>query len=347
MAQKQFINYKDKVESLPLMEMGTGINRPGRYSGFDLASISGDTLTLLHSNKIVKVNISGETIPFGSFKTPLGMIIHEDGPIVVTIPPNNNQGGSGVVEIHQTYHGIVVAEHNYNQVEGGIIANYFIVMDYNSGAEPQLPDPTKQSIIGRIKYITVNNEYRYTPEPAPLPGDSTILEHLKTMPYATNNSPGLVIKSGIDSESGFTNPDLSKVKNDIHYITPKQVSVIAGINYIVGIGTLQTSSNQDGEWKEIEITNKIPIADREYVIKNIENWDVRVVEIFGNREWNRSLKAGYFQISHTPIIGAPTPTIMYPNLIIDRDNLQLWLEFWTNHSTDIQGVKLMLQLRGQ
>ena len=83
MGQKVFISYKDQILSFPLVEKHMGILKSGRYSGFDtMSSVNNLIIRVNHLSTIKKTVENGTQVEnFGSYITPTGTIIHQDGTI--------------------------------------------------------------------------------------------------------------------------------------------------------------------------------------------------------------------------------------------------------------------------
>lgn len=325
MAQKQFINFKDPVNSLPLAEKDMGLMRPGRYSGFDIGSIVGNTLTIAHSNKIQKLDDSNNLISFGSFKTPKGIIIHDDTPsIVLTIPAGTN-------------YGIVIAEHNYQQIPGGTDANYQLIT--SSVSFPDIPDPTKQCIIGYVQLVNLTTEsgimvaQPYTPAPAPLPGDGNMADYLESIPYATMSTPGLVRMANLTYQGS------DPFNSNTTYINPGQLRR-TGVNDIINISTLNSAVSTPG-WVTQEIT--AAFNGEFYKLRDIKEVDIVYEENSGNLKYYRSLKSGVFPIASIVTgVPYPEPIMGYPNLRVDLTNNRAWVIFWSKHDVNINNAQLII-----
>lgn len=325
MAQKQFLSYKDPVNSLPLAEKDLGIMRPGRYSGFDEYTFMGSTLTVNHSSKIQKVDSSGNLINFGAFRTPRGIIFHDDSPVVILTPP----------PFGMSYFALLIAEHNYQEIAGGTAANYQILVgDENN--YPSITDPTKQCIIGRLQVTAtdVSGTYiDYTPEPAPLLGDGEMVDYLNNIPYATTSVNGLVKKSNLNyqGQDPYNNYDT--------YISARQLAE-TGITQTINIPTLQSSVSTPG-WVTQEITSAFGVEL--YKLNNIINFDINWNEVVSGQTFIRSLKSGYYPAGNILIGTAyPEPTIALPQLKIDTVTKKAWIMFWSKHNANIPNVKLNL-----
>jgi len=170
--QKRFTNYKASIESFPLGEQNVGIFKPGRFNGFDIMTTQ-DNISLIftHSGKIVKTDSDGDgTQVFGVLLTPTGTIVHEDGPITLT-PPANTRPPQGE-EQFRTF--ILVCEHKYQAVKGGVPATYFLVANPASGKLPiALPDSKSQVILGVVTKDYNTNILTYTKSLVPILGDQT------------------------------------------------------------------------------------------------------------------------------------------------------------------------------
>ena len=170
--QKRFTNFKDPVNSFPLGEMNVGLLKPGRYNGFNVKNnVVGLTVSIDHTDpKTVKKTIlNGDYIQFGALMMPTGMIITEDEAIEFTF--DSNAGNSN----HR--YDLIVCEHVFEQVAGGVEATYFIVKGDNAGSTPVLPNPEKQIIIGMMDVAPgaiAGANLTWNPSSVPLPGDQEI-----------------------------------------------------------------------------------------------------------------------------------------------------------------------------
>jgi hypothetical protein len=144
MGQKAFINYKDEILSFPLVEKHMGIFKPGRYSGFnELATVNDLIITLNHSAKGKKTLANGDqVINFGSFITPNGTVIHQEGGIDLTIANNASNAN--------TRTDYIVADHTFEEIQGGSQATFSIIQGPNGGEEPTLSDDSVQVLLAKI-----------------------------------------------------------------------------------------------------------------------------------------------------------------------------------------------------
>lgn len=171
--QKRFLDYKSPVESFPLAQQKVGLLVPGRYSGFDEVTSLGNTMsiTVTHSAKIRKTDKQGVAQnKFGAILMPTGVVIHEHNDLSFTLLKRSETPGGGVIAQWRT--DLLVCEHNYTEVVGGVPATYFIVTGGSSGSAPSLPDPTKQVILGEFRVAGEDfTSVTYTPRMAALNGD--------------------------------------------------------------------------------------------------------------------------------------------------------------------------------
>lgn len=325
MAQKQYINFKDPVESLPLAEKGVGLMRPGRYSGFDIGDIVGTTLTLSHSNKIIKVDENGDPITFGSYKTPKGVVIHEHGTVTLNVSPPP--------AMLNTAKGIIIAEHDYQEVAGGVDATYLTKI-INGLVYPTLTDPTKQCIIGYIdiRLQQGGNTFTYTPARPPLPGDGEMAQYIETIPYATTLQAGVVRKAPINKTGNQSNP----YNNDEGYVTPKQLGA-AGTMYVVPLPPLTSPVNPG--WVTVEVTDFLP---KEYLMDNIKSWDITWEDIYSTHKFIVSLKSGFYPMSFQSGVGFSPAQIGYPQLRIDKANKKMWVIYWSQYNGTIENANLVI-----
>lgn len=191
--QRRFTNYKDPVNSFPLGEMTIGLFKPGRYNGFDTMSIVGGlTITLDHDgvDNVEKTLINGTPINFGALKMPSGTVIHEDEPLEFVIDTN-----AGNTNIRRD---LIICEHEYIEVVGGVEATYLIIKGDNLGNMPELPNPSKQIIMGYLEIPALATDatgFTWNPTPVPLLGDQTI-EKLwqllsEELPVASTTTEGI------------------------------------------------------------------------------------------------------------------------------------------------------------
>lgn len=213
MPQKQFIKYRDPIESFPLGEARVGIDRAGRYNGYDVPEFVGAmNMNIGHSGSLPKTMANGTPDNyFGALMMPTGAIIHDTDDITVTL----EQNPTGAIRID-----LLICEHDYQAIAGGIPAVYSVVKGPGDSTAPTLPNPEKQIILGRFT-IPANamlaDGITYKPEAAPLPGDlsyTTILEMIESgvsVPDATETIKGKValasendIAAGTDDKKAIT-----------------------------------------------------------------------------------------------------------------------------------------------
>lgn len=170
MVQKRFINYKASVDSFPLGEQHLGVFKPGRYNGFDeMVAVDNQTLDIKHEGKITKSDADGTGVNlYGVLITPTGTVIHQEGKISVNLPTNS----APPFEEEQKRTFILICEHNYQAVKGGVEASYFLIANPDSGTEPiELPNNRSQVILGVITKNYHNNSLSYVPSRVPNLGD--------------------------------------------------------------------------------------------------------------------------------------------------------------------------------
>lgn len=195
MTTKVFTNFRAPVNSYPLGEMNLGLMRPGRYSGFDVMTGASLSIKIGHSGIIKKSSpsVSGtisETI-FGALFMPNGCTIQnetEPGEGVDFIIDNNTGNAN-------PRHDLLVCEHEYVQVEGGIVPVYLVQKGANDGSTPALAIPKKQVIIGIITIAPNGNSFgalTYVKSPVPIPGDNTNQEFITNI-----GIPALLANMGI------------------------------------------------------------------------------------------------------------------------------------------------------
>lgn len=173
---KVFTKFKDPVNSFPLGEMNLGLLKPGRYSGFNvLEEEIGLNIRIKHSNAIVKSSVTTDdvitTVNFGSALLPNGSIIHNEEDIDdsgIALIVDSNLGNANI------RYDLVICEHEYVEVAGGQPPLYFIQKGPNDGSEPELSNPEKQIVLGKIEVAAGGYTFgalTYTPTLVPLPGE--------------------------------------------------------------------------------------------------------------------------------------------------------------------------------
>ena len=170
--QKRFINYKASVDSFPLGEQHLGVFKPGRFNGFDvMETIDNISLSFTHSGKIVKADANGNGIAvYGVVITPTGTVIHQEDSIQVNLPANTNPP-TGEPQF-RTF--ILICEHNYQAVKGGVQASYYLVANPEGGKDPiPLPDNRSQVILGVVTKDYYTNALTYTKSLVPILGDQS------------------------------------------------------------------------------------------------------------------------------------------------------------------------------
>ncbi len=175
MAQKRFTTYRAAVESFPLGEQHVGILIPARYKGYDtMTTEDNQDIVIGHSNIIPKTSNQETVIDnYGVLLMPTGIIIHEEGSISVPMPSDTQPGTNDP----KRKKFLLVCEHNYQQVVGGVEASYFFIASSTFGDDvPNLSDPTKQIAIGIITKNYTTNQLSWETIKTPLIGDTTSQE---------------------------------------------------------------------------------------------------------------------------------------------------------------------------
>jgi hypothetical protein len=176
METKVFTNFRAPVNSYPLGEMNLGIFTPGRYSGFDVLSGASLTIKISHSGIIKKStpSVGGviSEIIFGTLLMPNGCTIQSElaGGEGHEFIIDNNLGNAN------PRYDLVVCEHEYVQISGGVAPIFLIQKGANDGLVPALAIPKKQVIVGIIRIDANGNAFgslEYTKSPVPLLGDQT------------------------------------------------------------------------------------------------------------------------------------------------------------------------------
>lgn len=274
MAQKRFTTYKAAVESFPLGEQHVGIFKPGRYNGYDSMTTSDNiTLTIAHTGIIKKTDPLGNQVGlYGVAIMPTGVIIHEEGPLTINLPSVSDP----LIEEPQTRKFALVIEHNYQQVKGGVKANYLIIAGEPGTTVPALTNPKSQILLGVITKDYTNNTLTYKKQVNHILGDMSNLELFRLIePYIPNpelpdieqtiltlikaNKPRLIITPEFDiaestSLSNWTtipyteNPNQQPGHNlPNHTVEVRQVRVSTGNSYL-DISIANSGNNVSWEW---------------------------------------------------------------------------------------------------
>jgi hypothetical protein len=165
MAQKRYWNYEDDDLTVDLNHREGAMIPPGRYAGFKPLAMTGTTLQLVHTDGYKKVSVGLGNSQVGVWVTNQGLVIHEDQQI--NLPINPNPEDLPRVDL-------IVGSHEYQLVAGGQQALYSIVQGQPSDeavpADPTLPEPNKQVILGRLYIEPGANtlaDMRYVPAQIP------------------------------------------------------------------------------------------------------------------------------------------------------------------------------------
>ena len=178
MAQRIFWNWQDEDSTFDLSRWLVGIVESGLYRGFD-PDVFDDTmqLKLIHSpSGAFRTNIDRTLAQqFGVVITKQGCIVQEDSAVFLEVEPST-----------AARQDLVVLEHEYKEIAGGINATIKIIKGENT-TTPVLTNPNIQVVLGYLK----------------LPANCTKLsdegvEYVKAKaPYFANNA------SFIEKENGF------------------------------------------------------------------------------------------------------------------------------------------------
>lgn len=142
MSQERYWNYRDDDLTFRLDQWRLGIIDAGLYRGFD--PVLDSTLTLVLSHQISgyeKTNKDGSlTDRLGIYVTKQGVVVNEDSDISVTIAETTSNSRID----------LIVAEHDYIDVEGGTEAVYKVIQGGIDGLVPVLVNPNIQIIIAQV-----------------------------------------------------------------------------------------------------------------------------------------------------------------------------------------------------
>ena len=231
--QKRFINYKASVDSFPLGEQHLGVFKPGRFNGFDvMETIDNISLSFTHSGKIVKADANGNGIAvYGVVITPTGTVIHQEDSIQVNLPANTKPP-TGEPQF-RTF--ILICEHNYQAVKGGVQASYYLVANPEGGKDPiPLPDNRSQVILGVVTKDYYTNALTYTKTLVPILGDQSAQDIYN------------LVKPFIEIPAATVLPDFRAIAKDFIKLNQPR-SIITPTFDIGGGGNLNT-------WQQIPYT---------------------------------------------------------------------------------------------
>lgn len=220
---KVFTKFRDPVNSYPLGEMQVGVNRPGRYSGFDvMTQVLGLEVNINHSGNIKKASANTEDeiieITFGAILTPNGSVVHHentDEETGLNFTLENNVGNDN------PRFDYLICEHEYIQVVGGVDPTFFIQQGPNDGELPVLANPEKQIIVGIFEIAPEGYLYtdvQYNPVVPSLPGDMTpqqifnLIQELVAVPDASTTVKGIIEIA--------TGPEAAELASGILALTP-------------------------------------------------------------------------------------------------------------------------------
>ncbi|WP_291726150.1 hypothetical protein [Bernardetia sp.] len=145
MAQKRFLEYLSDDLSFSINAFLNGILPQGRYRGFDFVPTDNLFLSLTHDTTGFQYpKADGKLTPFsGVIRTHQGLSIMEDEPMSLQVSANTSS--------HPRID-LVVCEHQYQAIAGGIDAEYFIIEGTPSEnpVEPTLNNPNFQVVIGKL-----------------------------------------------------------------------------------------------------------------------------------------------------------------------------------------------------
>lgn len=279
MAQKRFTTYKASVESFPLGEANVGILKPGRYNGFDSMSTSDNiSVTISHTGLVPKTDTNNAQVVFGALFMPTGIVIHEDESVILNMPSTSSPGAGDPT----TRNFLVVCEHNYQQVKGGVEANYLIIANPTFGTGvPSLTNPATQVAIGVITKDYSAGTLSYAKKVNPIAGDMTDLELYKLIEkyipkvelpdfdkivqdYILANQPRTIITPTFDLADDSSIPNWTTVTKvntvgqqpghdlESHIVTVKQTRLGSG-NAALDVDIKNDGASSSWEWGNAEI----------------------------------------------------------------------------------------------
>ncbi len=150
MAQKRHIEYLSDDISFQFNEFLVGLIPPGLYRGFDFSPTNNLFLELNHETRGFSYAKKDGTISskIGVVRSKQGVLITEDEPIILQV--SANVAANPRIDL-------VVCEHKYEEIAGGIAAEYFIIEGTPNitPTVPTLTNPNFQVIIGEV-YLPAN-----------------------------------------------------------------------------------------------------------------------------------------------------------------------------------------------
>ena len=175
MAQKTFFNWQDSIKSFEFGEQFNGIIQPGRYRGYDQITDAGGVginINLAHlitgHSKTIENNSQVNNV--GIAMLPNGTVVHETTALPNIPIDTNGAGPNARVDL-------IIAEHEYTQVDPGTPVVYSVVKGDALGNVPSLPNPEKQIELGRLVIgaggTTFGDILSYTPASLPLLGNES------------------------------------------------------------------------------------------------------------------------------------------------------------------------------
>lgn len=155
MAQKRYFNFQENDSTQLLNESVLAIAEPGRYHGFDAFqdrgdmvlnlnhSITGLTYTSYPADPTDPTAVLSSSNMTSAIMSTMGVFIYEDAPIVLAI--SENLSADPRIDI-------VVMEHRYIEVTGGVSAVYKVIQGSPSAtpAKPALTKPLEQVELGTL-----------------------------------------------------------------------------------------------------------------------------------------------------------------------------------------------------
>jgi len=204
--QKRFWNWLDEDSTFDLSRWHIGLIDAGVYRGFDpyfnnLQLLLQHTTTGAIRTKIDKTFSSN----FGVLVTKQGVVVQEDAQIELTVVPSTTSRID-----------LIVFEHEYKELQGGIPGIYKIIEGTAIGVVPDLTNPSIQIPIGEL----------YLPDNCNNLSNGAIFTKYKAPTFANNHD-------FIEKENGFFITDLSAEGNKIINLQNPTQSQDAATKYYV------------------------------------------------------------------------------------------------------------------
>lgn len=255
MAQKRFFNWQDELNSFEFGEQLVGLNKPGRFAGFDTmidAGGSGINVDIGHNGTGMTKTLENNTVDtqIGVALLNNGTVVHEDAAIG-TIAIDSNVGNANVrIDI-------LVAEHVYGQVVGGNVVSYSIIKGDNAGNFPAVANPATQTMIGVFEIVgngSVIGDVTYRGTSVPLPGGETVESFRSKLQVATTAYIDAADQAEASARTSAINA-LTNTVNQINSVPQGLISMWSG-----------TIPNIPAGWVLCDGTNNTPNLKGRFVI---------------------------------------------------------------------------------